>query len=154
MTRPTFPEVFMDLAVNLARRSTCSRAKVGCVITSIDHHQVFAIGYNGSAAGLENGCDSATVGGCGCLHAEENACIHCDAPRGEPKRVYTTMLPCKMCAKRLINLGGVVEVIYLHDYRLRESIAMFRRVGIRIVPLIQPTNEEVDPNDVKDDSNA
>ena len=130
--RPSFDEIFIDLAVSLARRSTCSRLQVGCVIVSADYHQVLAIGYNGGAAGLENECESLEPGQCGHLHAEENAVIHCDAPRSADKVVYTTNLPCKMCAKRLINLGGVRRVVYKHDYRIRDGVGLLYKANITV----------------------
>lgn len=66
-----------------------------------------------------------------CLHSEENAVINCDIPRETPKVVFCTHLPCKMCSKRLINLGGVQQVWYLNDYRIRDSLQLFDRCGIR-----------------------
>jgi dCMP deaminase len=129
-TRPGFEEIYMRLARELARRSTCSRLQVGTVITSTDFRRVLAVGYNGNASGLPNSCDRDEPGNCGCLHSEENAVINCDAPRATPKIVFVTHLPCAMCAKRLINLGGVRKVYYGDEYRSRESLGLFAAVGI------------------------
>lgn len=134
-SRPSFGEVFMRFAFDLAERSTCSRLKVGCVIASVDHRRVYAIGYNGNASGLANGCDSDIPGQCGDLHAEENAAISCSVDRSTPKLVYSTHLPCVMCAKRLINLGGVQRVIYAEEYRSTDSLKLFERVGIQTMKL-------------------
>lgn len=122
----------MRLAVTLAERSTCKRLKVGTVITSTDFRKVLAVGYNGNASGLHNGCDRDEVGNCGCLHSEENAVINCDSPRSTEKVVFVTHLPCAMCAKRLINLGNVRRVLYAHDYRSRDSVDLFAQVGITV----------------------
>jgi dCMP deaminase len=130
VTRPSFHAIYMELAKGLANRSTCSRLHVGTVITSTDFRKVLAVGYNGNASGLPNKCDSDTPGACGCLHSEENAVINCDAPRQIEKIVFVTHLPCKMCAKRLINLGNVKQVWYDQDYRLRDSLELFKEVGI------------------------
>lgn len=137
--RPSFETLYMNLAVGMASRSTCKRTnsagnlmKVGCVIASADFRQILAVGYNGNASGLPNACDSTEPGSCGCLHAEENAVINCVAPRAQEKVVFCTHLPCKMCSKRLINLGGVKQVYYLNDYRIRDSIQLFRYVDIAI----------------------
>jgi dCMP deaminase len=105
------------------------------VITSVDYRKVIAIGYNGNATGLANTCDSDEPGKCGCLHSEENAAIHCDVPRETPKIVFVTHLPCPMCAKRLINLGGVKKVHYREDYRQRDSIAILVSAGIEVIRL-------------------
>ncbi len=133
--RPSFPEVYMKLAEILSTRSTCNRLQVGTVITTEDYRKVISIGYNGNASGLPNQCDRETPGNCGCLHSEENAVINCDSPRDTPKIVFVTHLPCPMCAKRLINLGGVKKVYYKNDYRIRDSLEIFRMAGIEVEQL-------------------
>lgn len=120
MERPSFPEIYMSLARSLSARSTCSVSRVGTVITSVDFRKVLAVGYSGNATGLPNHCDREvpppTVEcphpDCGCLHSEENAVIHCDAPRTEPKIVFVTQMPCRACAKRIIQLGGLVDLYF------------------------------------------
>ncbi len=134
-SRPSFEKIYLDLARNLAARSTCSRLKVGTVITTTDFRKVLAVGYNGNATGLPNQCDRTEPGNCGCLHSEENAVINCDSPRYVEKIVFVTHLPCAQCAKRLINLGNVKAVYYGEDYRIRDSLDLFRSVGIRIEAL-------------------
>lgn len=134
-TRPTFEEIYMNLAHQLAARSTCSRLNVGTVITSTDYRKVLAIGYNGNAAGLPNRCDRQEAGNCGCLHSEENAVINCDSPRAMEKHVFVTHLPCVGCAKRLINLGGVKKVFYRTEYRVPESRDVLSSVGIEVIQL-------------------
>jgi len=132
-SRPSFHEVCIDLAKSISRRSTCSRLQVGCVITSIDFRKVIAWGYNGGASGLENECASIEPGQCGHLHAEANAIINCDVPRATEKRVFVTDLPCAMCSKMLINLGGVREVVYARDYRIKDGLELLKRAGISTV---------------------
>lgn len=130
--RPSFEEIYMDLAFKLAERSTCKRLNVGTVITSTDYRKVLALGYNGNATGLPNKCDRNEPGNCGCLHSEENAVINCDSPRFIEKIVFVTHLPCVLCAKRLINLGGVKRVYYSQNYRSQEAISLFKEVNIPI----------------------
>lgn len=132
--RPSFPEIYITLARALAARSTCVVDPVGAVITSIDFRKVLAIGYRGNASGLPNVCDQPGPE-CGCLHAEENAIIHCDAPRAEPKIAFATVLPCRACAKRLINLGGVQDLYVPHvDSTDSDAsiIDLLGSVGIRV----------------------
>lgn len=120
MERPSFPEIYMSLARSLSARSTCAVSRVGTVITSVDFRKVLAVGYSGNATGLPNRCDREVPPptaecphpDCGCLHSEENAVIHCDAPRTEPKIVFVTQMPCRACAKRIIQLGGLVDLYY------------------------------------------
>ena len=130
--RPSFQKIYLDLAQSLAQRSTCHRLQVGTVITSTDFRKVLAVGYNGNATGLHNGCDREEPGNCGCLHSEENAVINCDAPRSTEKIVFVTHLPCVQCAKRLINLGNVKSIIYAQDYRIKDSLKLLESVGISI----------------------
>lgn len=133
--RPPFQKIYLDLAAKLAERSTCHRLQVGTVITSTDFRKVLAVGYNGNATGLHNGCDRDEPGNCGCLHSEENAVINCDSPRSTEKLVFVTHLPCVQCAKRLINLGNVRSVTYGQDYRIKDSIDLLKSVGISVQQL-------------------
>lgn len=130
--RPTFVAIYMGLAVMMSKRSTCRRLNVGCAIVTPDFRKVLAVGYNGNVSGGANDCDSNTVGSCGCLHGEENAAINCDVPRATEKIVICTHLPCLMCAKRLVNLGGVKQVFYWKDYRKREALELLKAAGIDV----------------------
>jgi dCMP deaminase len=131
--RPSFEESYMLLAMIMSLRSTCSRRQVGCAITSSDYRRVLSVGYNGNAAGLQNQCDNpGESGGCGCIHAEENAVISCSEPRITEKVVFSTVYPCRACAKRLVQLGGVVQVYYLDDYHDDKAATVFQTVGIKV----------------------
>jgi dCMP deaminase len=132
MARPSFQEIYMKLASTISERSTCKRLNVGTVITSTDFRKVLAVGYNGNATGLPNCCDRDEPGNCGCLHSEENAIINCDTDRSVEKIAFVTHLPCVACAKRLINLGGVKIVYYIHEYRIRDSVTILESVGIKV----------------------
>jgi dCMP deaminase len=131
-TRPSFETVYMEFAKSIAKRSSCKRLNVGTVITTTDFRKVLAVGYNGNAAGLPNGCDRDEAGNCGCLHSEENAAINCDSPRYVEKFVFVTHLPCSACAKRLINIGNVKKIFYEEDYRKRDSIKLLKTAGIEV----------------------
>lgn len=133
--RPSFQEIYLQLAATLAKRSTCKRLQVGTVITTEDFRKVLAVGYNGNATGLPNTCDRDEPGACGCLHSEDNAVINCDSPRSIPKIVFVTHRPCASCAKRLINLGNVRKVYYANEYRSKESDQIFNLGGIELCHL-------------------
>lgn len=130
--RYPFEKIYMCLALSLSARSTCNRLRVGTVITSVDYRHVYAIGYNGNATGMPNCCDRDEPGNCGCLHAEENAIINCTVPRYVEKIVFVTVNPCVMCAKRLINLGGIRKLYYKGSYRITDSIKMLEQAGIDV----------------------
>lgn len=131
-SRQSFEEIYMCLAENLAKRSSCKRLCVGTVISSTDFRKIYAVGYNGNATGLSNTCDRDESGNCGCLHSEENAVINCDVLRSLPKYVFVTHMPCVACAKRLINLGNVVKLWYRRPYRKTDGIELLEKVGIEV----------------------
>jgi len=119
----------MNLADKLSERSTCARLKVGCVIVSSTNDRVLGLGFNGNAEGLPNGCDSEEPGKCGCLHAEDNAIIKTDFSDPYSKKMYVTVSPCVMCAKRIIN-SHIGEVIYRDEYRDRAGLIILELAEI------------------------
>jgi dCMP deaminase len=132
--RPRFEDILMTLAFMLAKRSTCNRLQVGCVIATSDFKRILAAGYNGGAAGQKNGCDAEgpdAAGKCGCLHAEDNAVVKCSAPSYVPKVIFCTNLPCVMCCKRFVNLGGVEMVHFHEDYRSFDGLEVLNHAKIR-----------------------
>ena len=129
--RISFERIYMDLALSLAQRSTCSRLHVGCVITASDYSQVYSIGYNGSGKGMLNGCDRDTPGDCGCLHAEDNALIKCSIPSYVQKILFCTHSPCDYCAKRILNHGGIEKVYYTQLYRSDKGVKILQDHGIQ-----------------------
>jgi len=135
--RPSFQTIYMQLAWLMSTRATCARTnsvglimRCGAAVVSADFRQVLAVGYNGNAAGLPNGCDTTEPGACGCIHAEENAVIACREARATPKVFFATHLPCVACAKRIIQLGGVEAVYYDQPYRITKGLDVLAAVGI------------------------
>jgi dCMP deaminase len=121
-------EVYMRMAEELAKRSTCSRNQVGTVITTGDLTQVLGIGYNGNARGLPNACDSPEPGRCGCLHSEANGLVKAGA-QAENKAMFVTMSPCVMCAKMIVN-SNVRRVYFRTAYRDPAGIEVLRMGGV------------------------
>ena len=70
MSRPSFDDIYMELATNLAERSHCVKIKVGAVLTK--DTRIVSLGYNGPPAGTHNcdvewpekGCPRDSKGGC------------------------------------------------------------------------------------------
>jgi dCMP deaminase len=123
-------EVYMRMAEELAKRSTCARNQVGTVITTADLTQVLGIGYNGNARGLPNRCDSDQPGGCGCVHSEANALLKAGA-QTPGKRMFVTVAPCVMCAKMIVT-SNVERVYYRRPYRKSEGIEVLRLGGVEV----------------------
>lgn len=130
-SRIPLEEVYMRMAEELAKRSTCARNQVGTVITNPDLTQVLGVGYNGNARGLPNACDSTEPGRCGCLHSEQNALIKAGAML-PGKVMFVTTSPCVMCAKMTIN-ANVARVFYRSTYRDSAGLDVLRRGGVEPV---------------------
>jgi len=125
-------EVYMRMAEELAKRSTCARLQVGTVVTDQRLENVLAIGYNGNARGLPNKCDSAVPGSCGCIHSEMNALVK--APGNvRDKVVFVSASPCVMCAKLIIN-SGVTHVFYRKAYRDPSGVEVLQKG--EVVPVL------------------
>jgi dCMP deaminase len=124
-------EVYMRMAEELAKRSTCARNRVGTVIASGDLTQVLGIGYNGNARGLPNACDSHEPGRCGCIHSEANALLKAGAAT-PGKVMFVTVAPCAMCAKMIVN-SNVERVFYRQAYRDPAGVEVLARGGVETV---------------------
>lgn len=126
--RPPLYEVYMRMAEELAKRSTCARLQVGTVITDQRLEHVLAIGYNGNVRGFPNRCDSTEAGKCGCIHSEMNALVK--APGDVPDKVaFVTASPCIMCAKLMVQ-AKVSHVFFREAYRDPAGLEVLERAGV------------------------
>jgi dCMP deaminase len=130
MTRPAFDDIYMELAVNLAKRSHCIKRHVGAVLTK--DTRIISIGYNGPPSGTHNcdvewpevGCPRDSKGGCSlAIHAEQNAILYAvkNKTSVEGATLYVTLSPCLACA-RIIYSMRIKRVIYLHSYAAYKGI--------------------------------
>ncbi|MBC7254617.1 MAG: cytidine/deoxycytidylate deaminase family protein [Chloroflexi bacterium] len=125
--RPSWDEYFVEIARQVATRSTCLRRHVGAVI--VRDKRILSTGYNGAPRGLPHcdvvGCLREKLGIpsgqrqeiCRGLHAEQNAIIQA-ALHGvsiEGGTIYVTHQPCITCAKMIIN-AGIVRVVCANGY--------------------------------------
>ena len=136
MERASWDEYFMDIAVVVARRSTCPRKNVGSVI--VRDKTILSTGYNGSVRGLPH-CDEVghmmVDGHCvRTIHAEVNAIIQAakNGSRIDGASIYVTASPCWSCFKMLAN-AGVVEIYYHEFYRDERIFDVAQRLGIRLM---------------------
>lgn len=146
MGKPRFDDIFMELAVNLARRSHCIKAQVGAVLTK--ETRIISIGYNGPPAGTHNcdeefagvGCPRDSKGSCSlALHAEQNAILYA-AKNGstvEGATLYVTLSPCIACARIIFSMK-IDRVIYYNSYAeykgipVDEGVEFLRRFGVKV----------------------
>lgn len=124
MSRPDFDDIYMELAVNLAKRSHCIKKHVGAVLTK--DTRIISIGYNGPPAGTHNcdvefpteGCARDSKGSCSlALHAEQNAILYAvkNNTSVEGSTLYVTLSPCLACARIIFSMG-ISKVFYLFSY--------------------------------------
>jgi dCMP deaminase len=128
VSRPPLFEVYMRMAEELAKRSTCARLQVGTVITDSQLENVVAIGYNGNARGFPNRCDSDEAGRCGCIHSEMNALVKSPGQLRD-KVAFITASPCVMCAKLMVQ-ANVAHVFYRERYRVGAGLDVLVRGGV------------------------
>jgi dCMP deaminase len=140
MSRVSWDQYFMNIAVQAATRATCNRKHVGTVI--VKDRNVLTTGYNGSVRGephcddvghdlVNNSCQRV-------VHSEMNAIAQA-ARRGialDGATLYVTASPCWPCFRLLVN-AGIVRVVYAEAfYRDVELITeVAKRQNIELVHL-------------------
>ena len=146
MSKPTFDDIFIGLALQLAKRSHCVKLQVGAVL--VKDTRIISIGYNGPPAGTYNcdekwpntGCPRDIRGGCSlALHAEQNTILYAmkNQVTLEGSVLYITLAPCLPCA-RIIFTVGIQKVIYVHSYAAykglaqEEGITFLKSFGIEV----------------------
>ena len=126
MCRPSKDEYYLGIAEAVLKRSTCLRRKYGAVIVNND--QIVSTGYNGSARGEDNCCDTGECARealnvpkgeryelCVAIHAEDNAIMNAGRERAKGSTLYivgkeadgsyANPNPCIMCRRKIINAG-------------------------------------------------
>ncbi len=144
--RPSWEDYFMDIAMLVARRSTCLRRSVGAII--VKDKRILSTGYNGAPSGVrhcaEVGCLREKLGIesgkmhelCRGIHAEQNAIIQA-AYHGvsvKDASIFCTNLPCSICAKMIIN-AGIKKIYYRSGYADEISQDMIQEANIELIHL-------------------
>lgn len=128
--RPDKNTYYLDLAAQVAKRSTCLRRQYGVVIVRDD--EIISTGYNGSARDEPNCCDTGTCWReahkvprgeryelCQSIHAEANAIISAARRDMIGATLYLAgwedghripAEPCLMC-QRMIKQAGIERVV-------------------------------------------
>ena len=136
--RASWDEYFMNIAREVATRSTCDRKHVGAVI--VRDRSILATGYNGSIRGLPHCDDDGHLmedGHCvRTVHAEANAILQA-AKNGvslDNGEIYTTASPCWNCFKLIAN-AGIRKIYYGEFYRDERSKETAAQIGIELIDL-------------------
>jgi dCMP deaminase len=137
-------KTFLSIASLISEHSTCSRKKVGCVITM--DNRIICAGYNGVPSGIEH-CEDRFIdvvkdgdfyqehgkfSSLNEIHAEQNGIAFAakEGLRLIGGTLYTTVSPCKDCAK-LIVATGIIRVVYSEEYdRDKEGINFLKTAKI------------------------
>lgn len=137
-SRNDWPQYFMNIAREVATRSTCDRKHVGAII--VRDKNILSTGYNGSIRSQPH-CDDDghdIVGGhcVRTVHAEANAIIQAarHGVRIDAADIYTTASPCWECFKLIAN-AGIVRIFYQEFYREQKSFDVARALGIELIKI-------------------
>lgn len=141
----------MNIAREVATRSTCDRKFVGAVI--VRDRTILSTGYNGSIRKLPH-CDEAghliDDGHCvRTIHAEANAIIQA-AKNGtsiDSAGIYVTASPCWGCFKMIAN-SGITRIVFGEFYRDPRVFEVAEALGIELVDLGNGTDA---PSGTRDD---
>jgi dCMP deaminase len=150
--RPTFDEIYMELANKLAKRSHCVKMHVGAVLCK--DTRIISLGYNGPPAGTHNcdeewmdhGCPRDSKGGCSlAIHAEQNAILYAAKNQAtmDGATLYVTLSPCLACA-RIIFTSGIKVVYYQDSYAdykgipSDEGVDFLKKFGVTVHRMKQP----------------
>jgi len=136
--RASWEQYFMNIATEVATRSTCDRKHVGAVI--VREKTILSTGYNGSIKGLPH-CDEVghemVDGHCvRTTHAEANAIVQA-AKNGvgiDGSEIYVTASPCYNCFKLIAN-SGIIIIYFDEFYRDERIINHAKESGIELVHL-------------------
>ncbi len=129
---------FMNIARQVATRSTCDRKHVGAVI--VRDRTILSTGYNGSIRGLDH-CDDIghLMENDHCVrtvHAEANAIAQAarHGARLDGSEIYITASPCWNCF-RLVANSGIDKIFYGEFYRDERIHDFAEQLGMELVDL-------------------
>ena len=111
---PTWDEWFMRMVYVVASKSKDKSSKIGSII--VNHNQIVKIGYNGFPSGVDDNVierHARPAKYSFTSHSESNAILFAakDGVKTDGCILYTNGLPCKDCAKDIIQ-SGIKTVIY------------------------------------------
>lgn len=124
--RPSWNEVWMQVAAVIGERSRCDGRQIGAVIVSEDN-AYSVVGYNGPPADYPIGhwstckswCPRAQTGekgvsydNCISIHAEANALMKADHSMIQRGTLFVTSAACWNCGKLIANSG--IKRVVMH----------------------------------------
>jgi dCMP deaminase len=142
--RPTLDDWALELVKVTAKRGTCYRRQVGCVLLN-DRGHVLSTGYNGVAMGLPHcnqhnpldheelqflckgahAMSGTSLNDCQAIHAEQNALLQC-RDVFSIATCYVSASPCITCTKLLLNTS-CQRIVYLEPYSHNEARQLWEK---------------------------
>ena len=126
----------MSVAELTAKNSYCKRSRVGAVLAK--EERIISTGWNGTPSKYDNECEENDVTNKAVIHAEANAILW-SAKEGRSTKgatLFVTLSPCYECVKMIIQ-AGIIEVVYLDEYRDPAPISMLRKNNIKVWQLVK-----------------
>lgn len=141
--RISWDDYFMNIAEDVALRSTCIRRQIGAVIVDNETKEIVASGYNGNPRGMAHCDDIGCIRDiqelpsgersevCTAVHAEQNALIQAGT-RSRGSTLYCLIMPCNTCAKMIVN-AGIKRVVYRDEYPEAMGKNLLKELGVTVV---------------------
>jgi len=133
MERINREQLFMEIITVFAKRSTCARLSVGCII--VKDQRIISSGYNGALKSevINDKCNCDFETPCTkAIHAEANAI--CFAAKSGISLINSTLYcsysPCVKCAELIIQ-SGVTQVNYQNEFRDSAGLMLLARNNIK-----------------------
>lgn len=134
--RPSRDMTYINMALEMSKRSTCARRNVGCVLTNSRGHECSS-GYNGPPKGWPHCIDEPCPGAnspsgtdlskCEAIHAEINALLHCKDIY-DIDTCYVVASPCLDCVKVLLNTS-CNRIVFIEKYPHPEAKDRWEKDG-------------------------
>lgn len=113
--RPSWDEIWMNFAHEIAKKSPDPKHKIGSVIVTEDNTSMWC-GFNSDEVNGDNKRFSMKSGCSTFIHSETNAMLHLDFSDQRPKKMYLTHSPCIVCSRMIVNARTIKKVIYYQEY--------------------------------------
>lgn len=137
--RQSWDKYFMDMASQVASRSTCLRRQIGAVAVN-QKHRVLGTGYNGAPSGMSH-CTKDTciriqknipsgtqLDVCKAIHAEANIVLQL-GEQLHNATLYCTARPCTSCLKLLMG-AGIKRIVWITNYPDNYSETLMKEYGV------------------------
>ena len=157
-TQQTYDKLFMNIAEEFSKLSTCALYNVGCVI--VDSGRIISTGFNGTLSNTlhcNEKFDSRNLNreehhkwsSVNEIHGELNVIDFAakNYINVNGATLYSTMKPCQNCLKNILQ-AGIIRIIYKDDYDkfiMGETIETFiKNNNIKFEKLHEDLNKNLD----------